>query len=158
QEAVGASYSRQSQPVPGTPQTASIDFTGGSASNVLSWSFTNDSRWSLGMLLSSEKSPQANYAFRANGSMGVEFDLVPLQTVNRGNFGMRGAIGPELQRYAATNVGGLDRQIVGRQFCDVFLSWHFVPVDLWVGVGESTVLKDFAYRSLTAGVSATWRI
>jgi hypothetical protein len=57
-----------------------------------------------------------------------------------------------------TNVEGLDRQLVGRQFCDVFLSWHFVPVDVWGSLGETTILEDFDFRALSAGLSATWRL
>ena len=91
------------------------------------WALTRDNRWSLGLLLSAEKNPQANYTFRANGSVGVEYDLIPRQTVNQKNFGFRCAVGPEFQRYDATNVEGMDQQLVGRQFCDVFLSWHFQP-------------------------------
>src|SRR5262249_13886551 len=130
QQALGANYSRQSQPVPGTQETAAISFSGGTAINVLTRSLTSDNRLTAGLLLSAEKNPQANYRMRTNGSAGLEFDLVPRQTVNQRNFGFRCAIGPEVERYDVTNVEGLDEQTVGRQFCDVFLSWHFVPVDL----------------------------
>jgi hypothetical protein len=130
QQSLTASYSRQSQPVPGTTETASIHFIGGSANNVAAWSLGRAGRWSIGWLFSSEKNPQANYEFRSNTSVGLEFDLIPRQTVNQRNFGFRCAVGPEFQRYDATNVEGLDQQLVGREFCDLFLSWHFVPVDV----------------------------
>jgi hypothetical protein len=52
----------------------------------------------------------------------------------------------------------MDRQVVGRQFCDVFLSWHFLPIDVWATVGETSVLEDLAYRSFSASMSATWRV
>lgn len=158
QQWMGASYSRQSQPVPGTTETASIDFAGGSAGNVLSWGLSRDRRWNLGLLLAAEKNPQANYAFRANASLGIELDLVPRQTVNQKNFGFRCAAGPEAQRYDATNVEGLDRQLVAREFCDLFLSWHFVPVDVWASVGETAILEDPSYRAFNAGLSLTWRV
>jgi hypothetical protein len=158
QQAISGNYSRQSQPVPGTTETASIQFVGGNAANVLSWSLSRDNRWSLGLLLSAEKNPQANYTFRANGSAGLEFDMVPRQTVNQKNFGFRCAVGAEGQRYDATNVEGLDGQLLGRQFCDVFLSWHFEPVDVGATLGETSVLEDIAYRSFSASVSATWRL
>lgn len=92
---------------------------------------------------------------RANGSTGIEFDLVPLQTVNQKNFGFRCTIGPELQRYDVTHLQGSDRQVVGRQFCDLFLGWHFVPIDLYASLGESTLLEDLDYRSFTASLSTT---
>jgi len=158
QQSMSANYSQQSQPVAGTTETASIEFVGGNAINVLGWSLESGGRWSLGLLLSGEKNPQANYTFRANGSVGIEFDLIPRQTVNQKNFGFRCAIGPEFQRYDVTNVEGLDRQLLGRQFCDVFLSWHFVPVDVWASLGETTILEDFDFRAVSAGVSATWRL
>jgi hypothetical protein len=125
---------------------------------VLARSLTSDNHWTAGLLLSAEKNPQANYRVRGNGSAGLEFDLVPRQTVNQRNFGFRCAVGPEFERYDVTNIEGLDEQAVGRQFCDVFLSWHFVPVDLWANLGETTVLKDIRYRSFVAGLSATWRV
>ncbi len=158
QQSIGANYSQQSQPVPGTNETASIRFAGGSASNVLAWSLTPDKRWSLGMLVSAEKNPQANYKMRANASAGLEFDFIPRQTVNQQNFGFRCAIGPEFQHYDATNVQGRHQQVISSQFCEIFLSWHFVPVDLWASVGEAVVLQDLEYRSLSAGLSATWRV
>ena len=158
QQSMGANYSRQSQPVAGTSETASIQFAGGNAVNVMSWDLTGDHHWSLGLLLSAEKNPQANYTFRANGSAGVEFDLVPRQTVNQENLGFRCAVGPEFQRYDATNVEGIGQQVVARQFCDVFVSWHFQPVDLWASLGETSVLEDVAYRSFSASFSATFRL
>ena len=158
QQLMSANYSRQSQPVAGTNETASIQFEGANAMNVMSWALTNDNRWSLGLLLSAEKNPQANYTFRANGSAGLEFDLVPRQTVNQKNFGFRCAVGPEFQRYDATNIEGLHQQLIGRQFCDLFLSWHFQPIDLWASLGETSVLEDIAYRSFSASFSATWRV
>lgn len=158
QQSMSFNYSEQSQPVPGTAQTATIRFVGGNVLNVVSRSIGPGGHWSAGLLLSAEKNPQANYEFRANGSLGIEFDLIPRQTVNQRNFGFRCGIGPELQRYDATNVEGLDEQLVGRQFCDLFLSWHFMPVDVWANLGETSILEDFAYRALAAGVSATWRL
>lgn len=158
QQSISANYNRQSQPVPGTLETASISFEGGNVTNVLSRALTKDNHWNAGLLLSAEKNPQANYAMRANASAGVEFDLIPRQTVNQKNLGARCAIGPEFQRYDTTNIEGLDRQFVGRQFCDVFLSWHFVPIDVWASLGETTVLKSFDFRAFSANLSATWRI
>ena len=158
QQWIGGNYNQQSQPVPGTDETATISFAGAAASNVLSRDLTGDHRWSAGLLLAGEKNPQANYAMRMNGSVGLEFDLVPRQTVNRKNFGFRCALGPELQHYDATNIEGLDRQLVGRELCDVFLSWHFAPIDLWASLGETIVLKDIDYRSFSASLSATWRV
>ncbi len=158
QQWIGASYSRQSQPVPGTTETASIDFAGASTGNVLSWGLTRDHKWNLGLLASAEKNPQANYAFRANASLGIELDLVPRQTVNQKNFGFRCAAGPAAQRYDATNVQGLDRQLVAREFCDLFLAWHFVPVDVWASVGETAILEDLSYRAFNASLSLTWRV
>jgi hypothetical protein len=158
QQSIGVSYSQQSQPVPGTHETASIHFAGGSVGNVLAWSPLRDERWSLGLLLSAEKNPQANYRLRANGSVGLEFDVVPRQTVNQKNFGFRCAVGPEFQRYDATNVQGRIQQIIPRQFCEIFLSWHFAPIDVWASVGESAVLTDLSYRSFSASLSAAWRV
>jgi hypothetical protein len=158
QQWVGANYSRQSQPVPGTTETASIEFAGGSAGNVLSWGLTHDQKWNLGLLAAAEKNPQANYTFRANASLGVELDLVPRQTVNQKNFGFRCAAGPEAQRYDAINIEGIDRQLVAREFCDLFLSWHFVPVDVWASVGETAILEDLSYRAFNASLSLTWRV
>jgi hypothetical protein len=153
-----ANYSRLSQPVAGTTETASVSFVGGSGNGVVSRSFTDDNRWSAGLLLGAEKNPQANYKFRANGSVGIEFDAIPRQTVDRKNFGARCAIGPEFQRYDATNIEGLNEQVVAREFCDIFLSWHFVPIDLGASVGETAVLEDVAYRSFSAYFSAIWRV
>ncbi|HXX65635.1 MAG TPA: hypothetical protein VEK07_00540 [Polyangiaceae bacterium] len=158
QQWIGASYSEQSQPVPGTNETASISFAGGNADTVLSWSVTRDDRWNAGLLLSAEKNPQANYKLRANGSAGLEFDLVPRQTVNQQNLGFRCAVGAEFQHYDETNVEGITEQAVGRQFCDTFLSWHFVPVDLWASIGETTVLKNLDFRGFSSNLSAAWRL
>lgn len=158
QQAFGANYSRQSQPVPGTNETASIEFEGGNAANVLSWSLPGASRWSVGLLLSAEKNPQANYTFRANGSVGFEFDLVPRQTVDQKNFGFRCAVGPEFERYDRTNVQGRNQQTVGREFCDVFLSWHFEPADVSGSLGETSLLEDVAYRSFSATFGTVWRV
>lgn len=158
QQSVSANYSQESQPVPGTDETATIRFVGGNVANVVSRSLGPTRHWSLGFLVSAEKNPQANYTFRANASVGIEFDLIPRQTVNQRNFGFRCAVGPEVQRYDATNIQGLDHQVVGREFCDVFLSWHFVPVDLWASLGETAIVEDPSYRSLAAGLSATWRL
>ncbi len=159
QQSISANYSQQSQPVPNTDgETASISFAGANANDVISRDLTNDHRWSVGLLLAAEKNPQANYDFRANGSIGLEFDLVPRQTVNRRNLGFHCGVGPELQHYDAANSEGVERQVVARQFCDIFLSWHFDPIDLWASIGENTILENFDYRSLTAGLSATWRV
>ncbi len=158
QQSIGASYSHQSQPVPGTSETASISFAGGSANDVFARSLTSDNKWSLGLLFAAEKNPQANYAMRANGSAGVEFDLVPRQTVNQKNLGARCALGPELQRYDATNTEGADQQLLARQFCDAFVGWHFVPVDVWASVSETTLVPKAAHWSFSASLSATWRI
>jgi hypothetical protein len=158
QQSMSVNYSEQSEPVAGTNETASISFTGGNATNVITRALTRDNRWSLGLLLSGEKNPQANYTFRANGSFGLEFDLIPRQTVNQKNFGFRCALGPEFQRYDAINVEGLDRQLLGRQFCDVFLSWHFQPIDVWASVGETTIVENLAYRSFNASLSFLWRM
>lgn len=158
QQSLSANYSQQSQPVPGTDETATIRFVGGNVTNVIARSLGRTGRWSVGFLASAEKNPQANYEFRANASVGVEFDLIPRQTVNQRNFGFRCALGPEFQRYDATNIEGLDQQVVGREFCDLFFSWHFVPVDLWATLGETAVLEDLGYRSVAAGLSATWRL
>jgi len=158
QQWIGANYNQQSQPVPGTTETASVSFAGANANDVLSWSLSSDNRWSLGLLLAAEKNPQANYTMRANGSAGIEYDLVPRQTVNQKNFGMRCAAGPEFQRYDATNIEGVNHQVVGRQFCDIFLSWHFTPTDVWASIGETSILKDPRYRSFSGTISATWRV
>jgi len=158
QQEISANYSEQSQPVAGTTETASIEFAGGSAINVMSWALTSDGHWTAGLLASAEKNPQANYTFRENASAGAEFDLVPRQTVNQKNFGFRCAIGPEFQRYDATNVEGVDQQLVGRQFCDVFLSWHFQPIDVAGSLGETTILESFDYRAFSASASVTWRL
>jgi hypothetical protein len=95
---------------------------------------------------------------RMNGSAGLEFDLIPRQTVNQKNFGVRCAVGSEFQRYDATNVQGITQQLVGRQFCDVFLSWHFTPIDVWTSIGETSILEDIAFRAFSASASATWRL
>jgi len=158
QQWMGIAYSRESQPVPGTGETASIEFFGANVNDVLTRTVSADRRWSVGLLFAAEKNPQANYAFRANGSLGVEFDVVPRETVNEKNLGFRCAVGPELERYDAINVQGLDRQLVGRQFCDVFLTWHFQPIDLWGSLGETAILEDVAYRAFSVNLSATWRI
>ncbi len=158
QQSMGANYSRQSQPVPGTNETASIQFGGGNMANVVSLPLSEDNRWNVGLLLSTEKNPQANYRFRANASAGLEFDLVPWQTVNQKNLGLRCAIGPEFQRYDAENVEGRTSNFVGRQFCDIFVSWHFDPIDVWGSLGETSLIEDAAYRSFSASLSATWRI
>jgi hypothetical protein len=158
QQGLSANYSRQSQPVPGTNETASIQFIGGNATNVLSWSLPRASRFSVGLLLSAEKNPQANYTFRANGSAGLEFDVIPRQTVDQKNFGFRCAVGPEFQRYDATNIEGRQQQLIGRQFCDVFLSWHFEPADVTGSLGETSILEDAAYRSFSATLGTVWRV
>ena len=158
QQSIGASYNRQSQPVPGTDQTATVDFAGAWTTDVVSRDLTRDHRWIAGLLFGAEKNPQANYDFRANASLGLEFDLVPRQTVNQQNLGMRCAVGPELHHYDALNVEGLSRQLVAREFCDLFVSWHFEPVDVSASLGENMVLKDIQYRSFSGAVSATFRL
>jgi hypothetical protein len=158
QQSIGANYLRQSQPVPGTNETASVSFTGGNALNVVSLALTPDNRVNLGLLVAGEKNPQANYTFRTNGSAGLEYDLIPRQTVNQKNLGFRCAMGGEFQRYDATNIQGKDQQVIARELCDVFLSWHFEPVDVWAYVGETAVLEDLDFRSFSAGASATWRL
>lgn len=158
QQSMSFSYSEQSQPVPGTTETATIRFVGANVTNVFARSLGGGGQWSAALLVSAEKNPQANYEFRANSSVGIEFDLVPRQTVNQRNFGFRCGLGPEFQHYDTTNIQGLEDQLVGRQFCDLFLSWHFVPVDLWANLGETAILEDLSYRALAAGLSATWRL
>jgi hypothetical protein len=158
QQGLGVNYQQQSQPVAGTNETASIDFEGGWFSDILSWALTQDNKWTLGLMVSGEKNPQANYEFRGNASAGVEFDLIPRQTVNQKNFGFRCAVGPEFQHYDAINVQGLDQQLVGRQFCDVFLGWHLQPVDVFASLGETSLLQDFDYRAFSASFSLTWRL
>ncbi len=158
QQSMATNYTHLSQPVPNTNETASVQFVGGSANNVLAWSLPQSEHWSAGLLFSGEKKPQANYRLRANGSVGVEFNLVPRQTVNQKNFGFRCATGPEFQSYDETNVQGRQQQVVTRQFCDVFLGWHFQPIDLWAWIGENTVLGNFDYRSVGGGLGATWRL
>ncbi|HEY2515745.1 MAG TPA: hypothetical protein VGI39_32975 [Polyangiaceae bacterium] len=158
QQWIGVNYTQQSQPVAGTNETASISFLGMNANTVLSRSLSRDNRWNAGILLAAEKNPQANFRMRANGSAGLEFDLIPRQTVNMRNLGFRCAVGPEYEHYDAVNVEGIDQQMVARQFCDVFLSWHFVPVDLWANLSETSVLKSIDYRSFAVGLSAAWRV
>lgn len=158
QQAIGASYTQQSQPVAGTNETASIAFAGAYANNVLSYDLTHDHRLSLALLLAGEKNPQANYRLRANGSVGFEYDLVPRQTSSQRNFGFHCAVGPEIQRYDTTNIEGLDQQLVPRELCDVFFTWHFKPVDVSASVGENIVLKSLDYTSFSAALGATWRV
>ena len=158
QQTISATYTQESQPVPGTPDTATISFAGALANNVLSRDLTHDHRLSVALLLAGEKNPQANYRMRANGSVGVEFDLIPRQTANQRNFGFRCAIGPEVQLYDTTNIEGIDRQVVPRELCDVFFTWHFRPVDLSATLSENIVLKRIDYTSFSAGLGATWRV
>ncbi len=158
QQGIGGSYTQQSQPVAGTNETASVEFAGAWANNVLSHDLTADHRLSVAMLLAGEKNPQANYRVRANGSVGFEYDLVPRQTSSQKNFGFRCAIGTEYQHYDTTNLEGLDQQIVPRELCDVFFTWHFKPVDLSATVSENIVLKSLDYTSFSAGIGATWRV
>ena len=158
QQTLGGSYTRESQPVAGTSETASIDFAGAWANNVLSRDLTNDHRLSVALLLAAEKNPQANYRMRANGSVGVEFDLVPRQTSSQQNFGFHCAVGPEVQIYDATNLEGLDEQVVPRESCDVFFTWHFKPIDLAATVGENIVMKQIDYTAFSASLGATWRV
>jgi len=159
QQSIGASFTQLSQPVPGVAnETATVDFIGANAQNVISRDVTRSHQLSVALLASSEKNPQANYTFRANASLGFEFDLVPRQTESQKNLGFRCAVGPEMQRYDTTNVAGVDQQVVPREFCDVFFSWHFRPIDLSASVGENVVLTNTDYTSFSAGLSATWRI
>jgi len=158
QQVIGASYLQESQPVPSTPDTATVSFLSGWANNVLSHDITSDHRFGVAVLLGAEKNPQANYRMRANASIGLEFDLVPRQTANMRNFGVRCAVGPEYQHYDATNIEGLDQQIVPRELCDVYFSWHFKPIDLSASVSENVVLKSADYTSFSASLGATWRV
>ncbi len=158
QQSLGASYLQQSQPVPGTTETASVSFASAWTNDVLSTDLTSDHRLSIAALLAAEKNPQANYTFRANGSVGFEFDLIPRQTANQRNFGFHCAIGVEYEHYDATNIEGLDQQVVPRELCDVFFNWHFKPIDLGASVGENIVLKKLDYTSFSVGLSATWRV
>ncbi|MFI5301521.1 MAG: hypothetical protein ACHREM_25820 [Polyangiales bacterium] len=158
QQWVGAAYSHQSQPVPGTSDTASISFKGANANSVLSWDMSDDSRWTFGLLLAAEKNPQANYALRANASVGIELDWIPRQTVNQKNFGLRCAVGPELQKYDEMNVDGLTQQTVAREFCDVYMNWHFRPIDIWASVGETALVEAPTFRSFSVGLAVTWRL
>jgi hypothetical protein len=158
QQSIGTGYSQLSQPVPGTNETASVHFVGARATNVLAWSLTPEGPWSAGLLLSDEKNPQGNYALRWNASLGFEFDLVPRVTVNQKNFGFRCAPGPEFQRYDTTNVQGRQHQLIGRQFCDLVVTWHFTPIDVSAWPGQTLVLEDVNFRSFNAGFSSTWRV
>lgn len=155
---IGLNYTQQSQPVAGTNETASISFLATNVNNVLSRSLSRDNRWNAGLLLAAEKNPQANYRMRGSGSVGIEFDLIPRQTVNQRNLGFHCAVGPEFQHYDATNIEGIDQQMVSRQFCDLFLNWHFVPVDVWANLSETSVLKSIEYRSFALSLSASWRL
>ena len=158
QQSIGANYTQLSQPVPTTTETATVSFAGANANDALSRDLTQDHRLSLALLLAGEKNPQANYFLRANGSAGIEFDLVPRQMANQRNLGFRCAIGAEFHHYDSTNIEGLDEQVVSREFCDVFFSWHFKPIDLAATLSENIVLKDIEYTSFVAGFSATWRV
>jgi hypothetical protein len=144
--------------VPGTEETASIQFFGASATSVISRSLTESNRFSLGLLLSAERNPQANYRVRGNASLGVEFNLVPRQTTKQKNLGFRCAVGPEYQRYDARNIEDLQHQTVVRSFCDAFVSWHFQPVDVSANLGGNAIVGDFDYRSITLDLSAAWRV
>jgi hypothetical protein len=159
QQSLGTNFTQLSQPVPNTDnETATVDFLGAYAVNVLSRDLTKDHKLSLAFLASAEKNPQANYTFRANASVGLEFDLIPRQTANQRNFGLRCAVGPEMQRYDTTNIDGVDQQLVPREFCDVFFNWHFRPIDLGASLGENIVMTSADYTSFYAGLSATWRV
>ncbi|HEY1958547.1 MAG TPA: DUF481 domain-containing protein [Polyangiaceae bacterium] len=158
QQAIAASYLQESQPVPSTKDTATVSFIGASAVNVLSRDLTADHRFGVALLLGAEKNPQANYRLRANGSIGLEYDLVPRETANQRNFGLRCAIGPEYQHYDTTNIEGLDQQVVPRELCDVYFTWHFQPIDLAATVSENVVLKSADYASFSAVLAATWRV
>ena len=158
QQGAGASFRQISQPVPGTEESASVQFMGGSATNVFSRSLTENNRFTLGLLLSAEKNPQANYRMRGNASLGVEFNLVPRQTAKQKNLGFHCAIGPEYHHYDARNIQDLERQTVVRSFCDAFVSWHFQPVDVSANLGGNAILGTFDYRSITLDLSATWRV
>ena len=158
QQWIGASYTRMSQPVPGTDETADVDFLGFNANDVLTWSFTKDRRWSFGLLFGAEKNPQANYAFRSNVSLGFEFDVRPRETVSERNLGFRCAVGPEAQRYDTTNVEGKRQEVVARELCDAFVSWHFRPIDVFGSIGETVLLQNPDYRAFSVSLSAVWRI
>jgi hypothetical protein len=158
QQSIGANYTQLSQPVPNTKDTATVSFAGANATNVLSRDLTRDHRLSIGFLFAAEKNPQANYFMRMNGSAGIEFDLLPRQTANQRNLGFRCAVGAEFQHYDATNIEGLDQQVVPRQLCDLFFTWHFKPIDLAATLSENIVMKDIQYTSFAAVLSATWRV
>ena len=158
QQSIGANYTQLSQPVPNTTDTATVSFAGANANNVMSRDLTRDHRVSFGVLLAAEKNPQANYFMRMNGSAGIEFDLFPRQIANQRNFGFRCAFGAEFQHYDATNIEGIDRQIVPRELCDLFFTWHFKPIDLGATLSENIVMKDIQYTSFAAVLSATWRV
>jgi hypothetical protein len=158
QQSLATNYSEQSQPVAGTGESVSIHFLGAGAVNVLSWSIPGAQNLSFGLLFSGEKKPQANYRVRANTSVGLEFDLVPRQTVNQKNFGFRCAIGPEFQHYDEANIQGREQQVIAREFCEVYLGWHFDPIDLWAWTGENMVVGHYEYRGLASGIGATWRV
>jgi len=158
QDSAGAAYSLQSQPVPGTSETASIHFVGGNTNHSFAGSLDAQRHWSVAALVGAEKNPQANYRFRASAAAGVEFDLIPRQTVNQRNLGARCAVGPEVQRYDVTNVEGRQSETVGREFCEAFLNWHFAPVDVGASLGETALLSDVTFRSVSAGLSATYRV
>ena len=158
QQSIGANYTQLSQPVPHTKDTATVSFAGAVANNVIEHDLTRDHRLSFGVLLAAEKNPQANYFMRRNGSAGVEFDLLPRQTANQRNLGFRCAVGAEFQHYDATNIEGLDQQVVPRELCDLFFTWHFRPIDLAATLSENIVMKDIQYTSFAAVLSATWRV
>ena len=158
QQSIGAGYLQESQPVPGTHDTATVSFASASANNVVSRDMTADHRFSLALLLGAEKNEQANYRLRANGSVGLEYDLVPRQTANQRNLGFRCAVGAEYQHYDVTNLEGLDQQVVSRELCDAFFSWHFRPVDVLASLSENVVLENAEYASFSAYLGATWRV
>ena len=158
QQTIGANYTQLSQPVPSTKDTATVNFAGAIANNVLSHDLTRDHRFSAGLVLAAEKNPQANYFFRANASAGVEFDLLPRQIANQRNLGFRCAVGAEFQHYDATNIEGLDQQVVPRELCDLFFTWHFKPIDIAATLSENIVMKDIQYTSFAAVLSTTWRV
>jgi hypothetical protein len=157
QGSAGISYNEQSQPVAGTTETASISFFGANATNILSWSVPSDKRLSVALLLSGEKNPQANYNLRGNGSLGVEFDVVPRQTSNQANAGLRCAVGPEFQRYDTVNIQNRQEQWLTREMCDIFVSWHFPAFDVSASFSETAPLNNIGVN-VGGSLSLTWRI
>ncbi|HEY2366591.1 MAG TPA: hypothetical protein VGH87_09405, partial [Polyangiaceae bacterium] len=55
QQTISANYTQLSQPVPNTKDTATVNFAGAVANNVVSHDLTRDHRLSVGLLLAAEK-------------------------------------------------------------------------------------------------------